>query len=220
MSEEQNTENQETEASGAVETATGAENAASGNDQAATGADAGAQETNQNDDSQQANGQTAEDQDDSEQQQDGAPEQYEDFSAPEGTAFDPETISEFGDVARDLDLSQDQAQSVLDRMAPVMHQRQQAQLQAISEQWQTEALADTEIGGDGHDEYMAVANKGFDGLDSEFQKLLKDSGFGNNKHMIKLLHERGEALSEDDIITGGSGNSGQRKSFYPNSNMN
>ena len=38
--------------------------------------------------------------------------------------LDPEVVTAFGDVAKELDLSQDAAQKVLDKVAPVLQRRQ------------------------------------------------------------------------------------------------
>ena len=52
----------------------------------------------------------------------GAPDEYE-FNAQVADApdeLDPEVLTAFGEVAKELDLPQDAAQKVLDKMAPVI----------------------------------------------------------------------------------------------------
>ena len=56
----------------------------------------------------------------------GAPDKYE-FNAKVADApeeLDPEVLTAFGDVAKELDLPQEAAQKVLDKVAPVMQARQ------------------------------------------------------------------------------------------------
>ncbi len=50
---------------------------------------------------------------------DGAPEKYE-FKAPDGREYDAEVLNNFSEVAKDLNLSQDAAQKLLDKMAPIV----------------------------------------------------------------------------------------------------
>lgn len=151
----------------------------------------------------------------------GAPEQYE-FKAEEGKEFDPAVVEQFAEVARELNLTQDAAQKVLDKMAPVIASRQAEQIQAVREQWATDARADKEFGGDKLDENLAVAKKAMDEFASpEMRTLLKESGLGNNPEVIRLFVRVGKAISEDGFVRGGGGHSqaNDPKRLYPNSNM-
>lgn len=65
----------------------------------------------------------------------GAPEKYEEFKAPEGTMLDAAVMQQFGEVAKELNLPQDKAQDVVNKMAPIMVQRQMEQIAGISKQW-------------------------------------------------------------------------------------
>lgn len=208
MSDEQNTENQATETPDTEQAATDADAAVSG-EQTATGAAAETQAEPE------TKATEAEDTKDGQQ----APEQYEDFAAPEGTELDGETVDTFKDVARELNLTQEQAQSVIDKMTPVMAQRQQAQMAAQAEQWAEDSRNDEEFGGEQFDENIATAKRAMDQFASdELKGLLDDSGLGSHPEVIRMFHKVGSAISEDSVVTGGSGQ-GQRKSFYPNSNM-
>lgn len=52
----------------------------------------------------------------------GAPEKYEDFKMPEGTELDAEVGAAFQGVAKELNLSQEQAQGFLDKIQPLAPQ--------------------------------------------------------------------------------------------------
>ena len=56
--------------------------------------------------------------------------------APE--VLDPEVLTAFGEVAKELDLSQDAAQKVLDKVAPVIQARQAEQVEKAREEWAKE----------------------------------------------------------------------------------
>ena len=173
-------------------------------------------------DGQVAEGQPAQEgQTDEAKEPEGAPEQYE-FQAPEGKEFDPEVVGQFAEVAKELNLTQDAAQKVLDKMAPVLAQRQEKQVMAVREQWANESKADPEFGGDKLPENLATAKKAMDTFASpELRTLLNDSGMGNNPEVIRLFVRVGKAISEDGFVRGGSGNAQSRdpKRLYPNSNM-
>ena len=104
--------------------------------QSATGADEGGQQQ-QATEGQGAQGQQAEGtktESEQEKKPEGAPESY-DFKAPEGVSFDEGVIGAFSEVAKDLNLPQDAAQKVLDKMAPVIQARQMEQFEAARNQW-------------------------------------------------------------------------------------
>ena len=201
--------------------------------QAATGADQGGQQQQQAADSQQ---QTADGQQqqaagektegDQQQQQEkkpeGAPEKY-DFKAPEGQAFDDKVIEQFSEVAKELNLSQEAAQKVLDKMAPAIQARQMEQFQAIREDWAGQSRADKEFGGDKLAENMAVAQKAMDQFATpEFKALLNQTGMGNHPEVIRVFYRAGKAISEDRIVTGAGGAqaTGDVRRLYSKSNLN
>ncbi|MCG9075370.1 hypothetical protein LH435_15485, partial [Laribacter hongkongensis] len=96
-----------------------------------------------------------------EQKTAGAPERY-DFRAPEGMQFDAAVIEQFSGIARELNLPQDAAQKMLDRMAPALQARQSEQLAAASEQWVKAAKADQEFGGEQLAENLGHAKRALD----------------------------------------------------------
>ena len=132
----------------------------------------------------------------------GAPEKYE-FQAPEGQAFDDALLEAYSEVAKELNLSQDDAQKLLDKVAPVMHARQQEQIAQVQEGWAEASRADKEFGGDKLDANLGVAKKALDAFASpELKTLLKDTGLGNNPEVIRFMYRAGKAISEDRIVTG------------------
>lgn len=141
----------------------------------------------------------------------GAPEKYE-FAAPEGaTAFNDTVLTTFGDVARELNLSQDGAQAILSKVGPVIQAQQQAALTdfykdigGLPDTWDAQVKADKEIGGEKLGENLAIAAKARDLGGPEFVKLLNKTGLGNHPAVIKTFLKIGRSLSEDKFIPGGN----------------
>lgn len=139
----------------------------------------------------------------------GAPEQYEDFKAPDGVTLDATVTGEFKTLAKELNLPQDQAQKVVDLGAKLMQQAQAQHATALTEaaaKWATDSTADKEFGGDKLQENLATAKKALDTFGSpELKTLLNESGLGNHPEIIRLLFKTGTAISEDRLVAGKSG---------------
>ena len=149
-----------------------------------------------------------------------APESYE-FTAPEGTQMDEGALSDFSALAKDLKLTQVEAQTVIDNMAPAMQARQADAIQKASDAWAASASSDKEYGGDKLTDSLSSAKKALDAFGTpELRTLLNDSRLGNHPEVIRLLVRAGKAISEDRMVTGGAGpataSTNTAKSLYPN----
>ncbi|WP_334157917.1 hypothetical protein [Oryzomicrobium sp.] len=132
----------------------------------------------------------------------GAPEKYE-FAAPEGREFDPKVIEAYSEVAKELNLTQDAAQKLLDKVAPTLEARQQEQFQAIRTKWGDDAKTDKEFGGDKLTESLGVARTALDKFGTpELRTLLNESGLGNHPEVIRFMVRAGKAISEDTFVDG------------------
>jgi hypothetical protein len=151
-----------------------------------------------------------------------APDKYE-FSAPEGVTYDDTVIAQFSEVAKELNLPQDAAQKVLDKVAPVIRARQAEAIEAARTEWAEAAKVDKEFGGEKLDENLGLAKKALDKFGSpELRTLLNESGLGNHPEVIRLMVRAGKAISEDSFVAGGS-TPGQApdslaQRMYPNMN--
>jgi hypothetical protein len=140
------------------------------------------------------------------EQKQGAPEKYE-FKAPEGAKFDDKVIEQFSEVAKELDLPQDAAQKILDKVGPVLAQRQLEQVEAIRSQWTESAKSDKEFGGQKLDESLAAGKKALDQFGTpELRTLLNESGLGNHPEVIRFFVRTGKAISEDGFVGRSQGN--------------
>jgi len=142
-----------------------------------------------------------------------APEAY-DFKAPEGKAFDADTIKVYSDVAKELGLSQEKAQTMLDKLAPVIEQRQIAKIEAIKTEWTEASKVDTEFGGAKLDENLSIAKQVIDKWATpEMKKLMTDSGLGNHPEMIRFCYRVGKDILPDTFVGGPQSGKGTPRTF-------
>lgn len=151
------------------------------------------------------------------QQAKNAPESY-DLKTPDGIDVDTEAFAEF---AKDADLTQDQAQKLLEKMATASLARQNAAMEQTRQQWASDAKSDKEFGGEKLPENLGVARKAMDQFGSpELKLLLEQSGLGDHPEIIRFFFRAGKAISEDRVVTSSSrGQAFDARSLYPNSNL-
>ncbi|HBX5872685.1 TPA: peptidase [Klebsiella pneumoniae] len=146
-----------------------------------------------------------------EQKQEGAPEKYE-FQAGEGVELDVEALKDFEPVARELNLTNEQAQKLVDAYPKILagvQQRQAEAWQAQTEQWAADVKADKEIGGDKLTANLGVAQRALDTFGTPaLKEYLNGTGLGNHPELVKAFVKVGKAMSEDGVVTGKE--SGQR----------
>lgn len=140
---------------------------------------------------------------------DGPPEEYAEFSLPEGVEVDQESLDTFKSKAKELGLSQEKAQELVDLQAQAVQNGQKQLQDAIAEQhqqWLEEAKKDDEIGGEQFDQNVETARKAIETFGTpELKQFLDESGLGNNPEMIRFARRIGAAISEDTLMPGGSG---------------
>lgn len=167
-----------------------------------------------------AEGDTAETKDEGEKPE-GAPEKYE-WAAPEGVTLDESIMGSLSEVAKELNLPQAAAQKLVDKIAPVMAQRQVEQFEALRTEWRQASSSDQEFGGAKLTENMAVAKKALDAFGTpEFRQLLEQTGMGNHPEVIRTFYRAGKAISEDGLVSGSAPKAPRdARSLFPASNMN
>lgn len=136
----------------------------------------------------------------------GAPEKYEAFKMPEGVTLDEELVGELGKAAKELNLSQEQAQKVADlgaKQAAKLKTTLEATIAKARTEWADAARADKEIGGDKFNENLGFAKKAMDQFATpEMRAILNQSGLGNHPEMIRCFHRVGKAMAEDKFVSG------------------
>jgi hypothetical protein len=133
--------------------------------------------------------------------EDGPPEAY-DFKAPEGITLDPAAVEAFSPVAKDLGLTQTQAQRVVDLYAGLQAQQAEAHAAQVQE-WVKAVKTDKEIGGAKWPETQALIAQARDQFASDdLVQLMQQTGLGNHPEVIKLFVAIGKQIADDGHVTG------------------
>ncbi len=152
----------------------------------------------------------------------GAPEEYADFAVPEGVEMDADVLTEFKGIAKELGISQEAAQKLIDLQSSMEAKRADSLQQALadqSQQWMDQVKNDKEFGGENYDSNVALAVKTIEAFGSpELRTVLNDSGLGNHPELVKFCHRIGKAISDDNLVLGGTqtGRKSDEEVFYGN----
>lgn len=156
---------------------------------------------------------------------DVAPEKYEDFTIPEGSVIDDAKLTKFTEVAKDIALSQGDAQKFVDLYASVAKDAVEEQVKAwadVQTKWVTEAKTDGEIGGDKFQETVTLAKSAVRILGNDkLQEALDVTGMGNHPEFIRFASKVGRAIGEDKLSFGSGASEGPKdvaKLLFPNQN--
>ncbi len=149
------------------------------------------------------------------------PDAYE-FKMPEGVELDGKAADEFGAIAKELKLSQADAQRIAD-VAVKMQQKQAETHVEMVKGWAESCKADKEFGGDNLGQNLATARKAIDAFGSPaLKELLNSSGLGNHPEVVRFAFKAGKAISEDTFLRSGARTPtpelGLEKRLYPNMN--
>lgn len=136
----------------------------------------------------------------------GAPEKYE-FQLPEGMEMDDEALAEFEPIARELNLSNEQAQKFADLYAKRMDGIVQRQQEAVAKQletWVSEVKADKEIGGQNLDSTVRYAQAAINKFGTEeLKSAMNATGIGNHPELVRVFARIGKSMAEDKFLTSG-----------------
>lgn len=142
----------------------------------------------------------------------GAPEKYTDFKLPDGVTLKPESLAEASATFKDLGLSQEGAQKLVDFHVKTLQESSAAPLKAftdLQEQWKTEAKSLPDIGGElGPSGKVVVAvSKMLDGLNdpglaTEFRAAMNYTGAGNHPAFIRVMYHLAQQFTEGTAVTG------------------
>lgn len=136
--------------------------------------------------------------------------EYTDFKLPEGMKLADESFADFKALAKDAGLSQEKAQTLLEKGLQLLQKGQQdatTYYNEINTKWRAEVEKDAEIGGKNFDATKAVFSKGLAAVanqaeSAEFRQALALTGAGNNPIVIKVLARMAKSLTEGSHITG------------------
>jgi hypothetical protein len=159
---------------------------------------------------------TAEDKDGDtdESKPEGAPENYEDFTLPEGFELNEDVHTSFVEFAKAKNLTQADAQSLMDmnaESAQAHASNMYAAWDGIQEGWKDAARKDKEYGGADFKANLGTAKRAIAeyGTD-EFKTAVEQTGMGNHPEFIRFLYRVGQTLKEDGVMTEGNKAGGKK----------
>lgn len=133
-----------------------------------------------------------------------APQEFDPtaIKVPEGVTADPALMQDFGKLVGELNLSQDQAQALVDLQVKAL-QAQENQFVELRKSWVEEIKADPKYGGERLESTLQDATAVMRRFDEsgEVLKTLQVSGFGDNPGIIKMLANIKRAISDDEFVT-------------------
>lgn len=136
-----------------------------------------------------------------------APEAYE-WKAPEGFEgeLDQAAIEQFEPIAKELGLTQEQADKMVGLHAESLQRAQQQARDNWAQQmqtWQDDLRSDPEFGGAKFDENVGSAMKAVEKFGSPgLKEALESTGMGNHPELVRTFAAIGQAISEDKIVMG------------------
>lgn len=153
----------------------------------------------------------------------GAPEKYTDFTMPEGVKLDAAVLGEFTTFAKEKNLSQADAQKLVDLATKANAQtleQQQTRWSEIRQGWVNELKADKEFGGEKFTETVEGAKRAMKRFgDDGFRAELNSFGYGDNAGLVRLLARVDKATREDRVVDGedkGGQKDDAATTLYPN----
>jgi hypothetical protein len=161
----------------------------------------------------------------------GVPDAYA-FEPPEGLDLDDETkgrIDAFADTARDMGLTQDQYQALIEYDINRAQQLNDVAVESWDRQvdgWRQSAKADKEIGGEKFAENLKVAENALKQFgDPDLRALFKSPSpenpgglaVGNHPAMLRFLNRVGKAIADPALLQGDAApqTEGTLKRMYP-----
>lgn len=155
----------------------------------------------------------------------GAPEAYEAFDLPEGFELSEEFSGRFSEAAKDMNLTQDQAQFLINMQTDLQTSNVEALAEnwtSLKNEWQSETKKDKEIGGKEFSANLGVAKQALEKFGTpELSEAVELTGMGNHPEFIRLLYRVGKTLKEDKVMVEGANTSApvdRAKVLFPDMN--
>ncbi len=155
-----------------------------------------------------------------------APKEYADYKVPEGFTLDPEIKKEADTIFRGMNLTQDQAQSLVDFYTSKTQEAFKAPFEAyqkMTQEWLDESMNHPDLRGKlgpGKEVNVRIA-KALDGigdpkLASDFRQAMDLTGAGNHPAFIRVINALAQKVTEGSHVAGnGPSTAGQAKPGTP-----
>ena len=129
-----------------------------------------------------------------------APDEYAAFATPDGVTLDPAMVKEFLPVAKELGLTQAQAQKLVDLQVELSNRHTHQQAETIRS-WRDSLVSDKEFGGDKYDANLTIAQRALNTIGTqELKDALIHTGMGNHPEIMRLFYRIGCKMQEDSLV--------------------
>lgn len=152
------------------------------------------------------------------------PETYAEFTDAESKPLDSVRSEWFTKTAKELKLTQEQAQQLV-KIGLNREVESKSIAEEASNRWLSELPSDKEFGGDKLTENIAIAKRAIAEFGTpELSALLNETKLGNHPEVIRAFYRAGLKISPDNkFVAGGSGNQkaggkDPAKALFPNQN--
>lgn len=160
---------------------------------------------------------------DEEAKKNAVPEKYADFKLPDGMTFDKAALEVFLPLAKELKLTQEGAQKLIDfRVSEIQKavDSQKAAMNAVIDGWVEQGRTDKEIGGAKYDETVTHARAFVKAFGSPaFLKAMNETGMEFHPEVLRVFSKAGKLVVEDKVHFGGPNNApvkSQAERMFPN----
>jgi hypothetical protein len=144
----------------------------------------------------------------------GAPDEYSDFSVPEGVVMDEAALGDLKGQLKDMGASQDQAQKIIDLQVKTNAKAYEAQVEAwqkTQSDWKEAAQNDEEYGKGDFEANMVIARRGMREVGgAPLAEALDKTGMGSHPEFIRAFYRMGKAIGEDSFSIGGTSGSSDK----------
>lgn len=146
--------------------------------------------------------------------EDGVPDEYKDFNLPDGMELDQVAMDKFKPLAKELELTQDQAQKLVDFYndgAKTSADESQTYYSDLMTEWQETVRSDKELGGQNFDASLSFARSALDAFATpELYEVFEATGMGNHPEVVRVFARIGKAVKDDMIRVGNTSTTGPK----------
>jgi hypothetical protein len=137
---------------------------------------------------------------------DGVPKEYEAFALPEGVEMDTDMAEKISPLFKELGMTQDNAQRLVDFYADGVARVHNASIQAWADQqaeWQQASENDPEYGKGKYDASLVIAKSAVRELGgTALMKAIEETQMGSHPEVIRAFWKIGLAMKEDGVEIG------------------
>lgn len=130
------------------------------------------------------------------------------LSLSENSLLDDKYLEEITSFAKENKLSKEAAQKLLDKQEGFLSKMMEAQEIEFKNQvdaWAKEVINDPQLGGENLSKTQQNAQKVLKRFGSEeLNQILRDTGYGNNIHVVKFFATLGSIMSNDSLVIPGT----------------